>query len=315
MAAKPFGRRQGDADPKHDARELGMDAPRDLDTPWEVIAPEEQTLPLVLACPHSGRRYPPEFVAASRLDSLSLRRSEDSFVDEIFAAGPAHGAPLLRALFPRAFVDPNREPFELDPQMFEDELPDYINPDSPRVAAGLGTIARVVATGQDIYANKLTAAEALWRIEAFYYPYHAALQRLVDRTLECFEYCLVVDCHSMPSVGGPTDPDPGRRRADFVLGDCFGASCHPSVTAAAEVALTEMGYTVARNDPYAGGFTTRSYGCPRTGVHALQLEVNRALYMHETSLERKPEISRLAQQMGELIAILGAVAFPPPEVR
>jgi N-formylglutamate amidohydrolase len=292
-----------------------MDGPRDSDTPWDVITPSAQTLPLVLASPHSGRRYPPKFVAASRLDPMSLRRSEDSFVDEIFAAGPARGAPLLRALFPRAFVDPNREPFELDPRMFEDELPDYINPDSPRVAAGLGTIARVVATGQDIYANKLTAAEALWRIEAFYHPYHAALQGLVDRTVECFRTCLVVDCHSMPSVGGPTDLDPGRRRVDFVLGDCFGASCHPSVTAAAEAALTGMGYTVARNVPYAGGFTTRSYGCPKRGVHALQLEVNRALYMHETNLERKPGISWLAQQMGELVTILGGVAFPPLEVR
>lgn len=284
-----------------------MDCLQVLDRPWEVVAPSQQTLPLVLASPHSGRSYPPEFVAASRLDFPSLRKSEDSFVDEIFATAPAHGAPLLRALFPRAFVDANREPFELDPQMFEDGLPDYVNTASPRVAAGLGTIARVVANGQNIYKAKLTASEGLRRIERLYRPYHAALRRLIERTRVRFGYCLLVDCHSMPSIGVPSDLDAGRTRVDFVLGDCFGVACAPVITAAAEGALKEMGYVVTCNTPYAGGFTTRHYGRPLAGIHALQVEVNRALYMNEASFERKPQISELADRMGDLVALLGGI--------
>ena len=143
--------------------------------PIEVHQPARQTLPLVLSSPHSGEDYPEDFIAASRLDRLTLRRSEDSFVDELFAAAPALGAPLIRALFPRAYIDPNREPWELDPAMFEDELPAYANTGSPRVAAGLGTIARVVANGEEIYGRKLRFADAKARVERCYRPYHAAL--------------------------------------------------------------------------------------------------------------------------------------------
>jgi len=176
------------------------------------------------------------------------------------------------------------------------------------VRAGLGTIARVVATGQEIYAGKLTVAEALARIERLYRPYHAVLKRLIDRTLRRFETCLLVDCHSMPSIGGPMDQDAGHRRADFILGDCFGHSCDAAVTAAAESTLTRMGYAVARNVPYSGGYTTRHYGRPAAGVHALQIEVNRALYMDEADFRRKPALGRLKEQMEELISVLGAVA-------
>ena len=148
--------------------------------PVDVRLPAEQTMPVVFASPHSGAAYPPEFLAASRLDAFALRKSEDSFVDEIFAAAPALGAPLLRALFPRAYIDPNREPFELDPAMFEDELPAYANTASPRVAAGLGTIARVVASGEEIYGGKLNFAEATARLERCYRPYHDALRRVAS---------------------------------------------------------------------------------------------------------------------------------------
>jgi N-formylglutamate amidohydrolase len=299
-----------DPDNPRDDRDMeaSMGTAAALDRPWDVIAPSEQAIPVVLASPHSGRSYPPEFVAASRLDLLTLRKSEDGFVDEIFAtAARAQGAPLLRALFPRAYVDPNREPFELDPRMFGDELPLYVNTTSPRVAAGLGTIARLVASGDDIYERKLTFAEALRRIETLYRPYHRALRRLLDQTLDQFGRCLLIDCHSMPSVGGPLDSDAGRRRVHFVLGDYFGASCDPAVTAAAEGALKALGYAVARNAPYAGGFTTRHYGRPRAGVHTLQIEVNRALYMDEPTLERKPQMSELAAHMRELVAALARI--------
>ncbi len=275
---------------------------------WDILAPVAQSIPLVFASPHSGTAYAPEFVAASRLDRLSLRRSEDSFVDEIFGAAPGCGAPLLRALFPRAFVDPNREPFELDPAMFADELPAYANTRSPRVTAGLGTIARVVANGEEIYRAKLSFAEAKRRIDTYYWPYHRALGHLLESTRARFGGCLLIDCHSMPSVGGPMDRDAGRRRVDFVLGDVFGTTCAPFVTDAVARYLQAEGYHVQRNIPYAGGFTTRHYGRPNEGVHALQIEINRSLYMDEARFEREEHMAELGRQMGDLAALLGRLA-------
>ena len=270
----------------------------------EIMRPERQTVPLVFASPHSGRDYPDDFVANAALDPVALRRSEDSFVDELFAAAPAFGAPLLRALFPRAFIDPNREPFELDPAMFVDELPSYANSQSSRVAAGLGTIPKVVSNGREIYRAKLKFAEAAERINVYYRPYHKALAALVEGTVERFGFCVLIDCHSMPSVGGPLDPDTGRGRADFVLGDGFGNACEDRVTAAVERALRTQGHSVIRNKPFAGGFTTRHYGKPSTGVHALQIEINRALYMDELNIERRDGIHRLTRQMVDVIVAL-----------
>jgi len=276
----------------------------------EVVAPVRQILPLVFASPHSGCDYPQAFLDASRLDPLALRRSEDSFVDEIFEAAPRLGAPLIRALFPRAFVDANREPFELDPAMFEDELPAYANTRSPRVAAGLGTIARVVANGADIYGAKLDFTEALGRIRRHYWPYHKSLSELVERTKASFGACILVDCHSMPSTGGPStgglgDRDDGAKRVDFVLGDCHGTSCAPAVVETVQASLRELGYHVARNRPYSGGFVTRHYGKPEAGVHGLQIEVNRFLYMDESLIRRSAGLSRLARDMRNVIAALG----------
>jgi N-formylglutamate amidohydrolase len=282
-----------------------MSEHRATDGILEVIRPTRQTLPMVFASPHSGQLYPDEFVQGSNLDPLSLRRSEDSFVDRLFAAAPAHGAPLLRALFPRAFCDPNREPYELDPAMFEDDLPAFANTRSPRVAAGLGTIARVVANGAEIYGGKLRYAEISSRINGYYKPYHAALRALVDATRESFGFCILVDCHSMPSVGGPMDKDPGETRVDFVLGDCFGTACAPAITDAAERVLGGLGYVVTRNDPYAGGFTTRHYGRPADRLHALQIEINRALYMDEETIRPSLGMASLTRHLDGLIDGLG----------
>ncbi len=288
-----------------------MDAVREIGEEsrhLEVLRPARQTVPLVFASPHSGTDYPPEFVAGARLDPLALRRSEDLFVDRLFLAAPERGAPLLRALFPRAFIDPNREPYELDPAMFEDALPDYANTGSARVAAGLGTIARVVANGQEIYRRKLRFAEAAERIETYYRPYHRTLEELVGETHERFGSALLVDCHSMPSVGGPMDPDAGRGRADFVIGDCYGSACAELVVETIEGALRGMGFAVLRNRPYAGGFTTSHYGRPRTGRHAVQIEVNRALYMDETTIEAHPGLAALAEKLTRLIDALAGIA-------
>jgi N-formylglutamate amidohydrolase len=274
---------------------------------YVIHAPAEQTVPLVFCSPHSGTDYNAAFQRAARLDLPTLRKSEDSHVDALFAAAPAKGAPLLCALFPRAFVDPNREPFELDPTMFEDRLPDYVNTASPRVAAGLGTIAKVVCNGAEIYRHKLRFAEAVERIDTYYRPYHAALMQLIDDTKRRFGQAIVIDCHSMPSVGGPMDRDPGARRVEFVLGDAYGAACHPVLTLAAEAKLRGFGYAVHRNMPYAGGYTTRHYGNPAQRQHALQIEINRALYMDEDSYRPRPAFDTLKKDLGALIDHLAAL--------
>lgn len=272
-----------------------------------IARPARQSVPFVYVSPHSGADYAPEFLAASRLDPMTLRRSEDSFIDEIFGGAPALGAPLLKALFPRAYIDPNREPWELDPQMFEDELPAHVNTTSPRVACGLGTIARVVANGEEIYRRKLRYAEAARRVSELYQPFHGALGTLVDETRARFGCAVVVDCHSMPSLGAPNERDFGRRRPDIVLGDRFGTACTTALTDAAERVLRELGFSVARNVPYAGGFTTHHYGRPAERLHALQIEINRDLYMDEERIERGPGLARLQARMDRLIAALAAV--------
>lgn len=271
---------------------------------YEILRPRHVSAPLVLASPHSGRDYPPEFVARSRLSPLALRKSEDGFVDELFAGARGCGVPLIRALFPRAFVDVNREPFELDQDMFSDPLPNHVNTQSVRVAAGLGTVPRTISGGQDIYSQKLGFAEAAARIDRHYHPYHRALQRLIRKARRDFGYCILIDCHSMPSFGEPTDPDAGHGRTDFVVGDCFGEACAPYITDAIEETMAGFGYTVVRNRPFAGGFTTRRYGDPRKGVHAVQIEINRRLYMDEVRMQKTAGFAELADRMTELVSAL-----------
>jgi N-formylglutamate amidohydrolase len=268
----------------------------------DLRLPARRTLPLVLASPHSGADYPEEFLTSSRLDPLTLRRSEDGFVDKIFAAAPALGAPLLAARFPRAYLDVNREPWELDPAMFAEPLPGFVNSRSPRVRMGLGTIARVVASGEEIYARKLRFAEARARVETLYNPYHQALRLLLAETDAMFGGYLLVDCHSMPSAASTAG---SQEAADIVLGDCHGSSCARPVVEAARAFLAQRDFAVALNAPYAGGFTTGHYGSPRRNRHALQIEINRALYMDERSYRRKPGFDRVAAEMSALIAHLG----------
>lgn len=270
--------------------------------PYTIYRPARQTMPVVFASPHSGQDYPADFVAEARLDPLALRRSEDSFVDEIFAAAPAHGAPLLAATFPRVWCDVNREPWELDPGMFDGPLPPWVNTSSPRVGAGLGTIARIVATGETIYRRRLRFSEAEARIRACWEPYHAALSRLIADTRARFGVCLLVDCHSMPA-----HPAQAANPPDMVLGDAHGTACAPRATRLVEEALVGLGYRVRRNDPYAGGYVTRHYGRPREGVHALQIELARALYMDEARIERGPGLPALARNVTTLIGHLARV--------
>ncbi len=277
-----------------------------IDNVIDLRQPPLRAIPLVIASPHSGADYPEDFRTASRLDPLALRRSEDSFVDEIFAAAPDLGAPMLAARFPRAYLDVNREAWELDPTMFSDPLPHFVNVRSPRVRMGLGTIARLVASGEEIYARKLRFAEAKQRVDTLYNPYHQALRRLLDETEAAFGGYLLLDCHSMPSMASAVGNQDG---ADIVLGDCHGTACAPHLVEAARSVLTARGFAVALNAPYAGGFTTGNYGNPRRHHHALQIEINRALYMDERSFRRKPGFDRLRMEMTGLVGHLGQLVL------
>ena len=274
----------------------------------ETIEPERLTSPLVFSSPHSGRAYGSDFLAASALDLQSLRSSEDVAVDDLFSAAPLRGAPLLRANFPRAFLDVNREPYELDPKLFADPLPDTANARSLRVASGLGTIARVVSEGRPIYRERIPLAEGLARIESCYKPYHAMLEGLLARAVGKFGIVYLVDCHSMPSRMPTGD---SRRpfeavNADFVIGDRHGSSCDPAFSHRVHSQLSGLGYRVARNKPYAGGYITASYAARSRKRHALQIEINRALYLDETSLQPLPSYEKLKADLSRLIADLVA---------
>ncbi len=273
----------------------------------EVSAPVQLSTPFIFASPHSGRRYPPELLRMSRLDRHSLRQSEDSYVDLLFDAAPSFGAPLLRALFPRAWVDVNRSRDELDQRMFADPLPASADTRSNRVRAGLGVIPRIVADGQDIYDRKLKFFEARRRLAECYDPYHEALGKLIGAAQARFGCAIVIDCHSMPSAGGAPFRD-GDRAIDFVLGDRFGASCAPGVPAIVEQVLGASGYLVSRNAPYAGGHVASAYGRPSDGVHVLQIEINRALYLDERRIARTSGFERLRRDLHKLAAELSRIS-------
>jgi len=274
---------------------------------YVLTKPNPQTLPFVFASPHSGDDYSDEFLAQSRLDATAIRRSEDCFVHELFQDAPRLGAPLIRARFPRAYLDPNREPYELDPTMFKGSLPSFVNSRSARVSVGLGTIARVVSNGAEIYRKKLDFREVEQRIDRLYFPYHAMIKQLLVATRAQFGAVVLVDCHSMPSMGSAVEGDTGRRRCDFVLGDRFGTSCDPAIVDLLERRLNDLGYSVARNDPYAGGFVTQNYGRPGAGIHAVQIEINRGLYMDEATISRAPKMAALIDNLADLMAGLNAV--------
>ncbi|MEJ2378269.1 MAG: N-formylglutamate amidohydrolase [Pseudolabrys sp.] len=282
----------------------------ELDPPFEILEPAACAGPVLFNSPHSGSTYPPAFLAMSRLDIATLRRSEDSFVDELVAGVVRQGFPLMRAHFPRCYVDVNREPYELDPRMFEGRLPSFANTRSMRVAGGLGTVARVVGDAQEIYDQRIPVDEALRRIETLYKPYHRALRRLFTRLHRDFGAAMLVDCHSMPSSAGHRDE---RARPEFVIGDRYGTSCVGVVSETVEQALRGLGYGISRNKPYAGGFITEHYGNPAAGLHAVQLEINRALYMDEKRYERSANFARLAADMETLARCLGEI--PLEELR
>jgi N-formylglutamate amidohydrolase len=232
-------------------------------------------------------------VAAVRLPLETLRASEDAFVDRIIARAPELGASVVRARFARTYVDLNREPWELDPAMFAEDLPDYARGRSARVAAGLGTIPRLAGEGRPIYGRKLSFSEARARIELAHRPYHDALDRQLAAARAAHGAAILIDWHSMPAAAARGHRTKGGAMCDIVLGDRFGAACSPKLTALVERELEALGYNVARNAPYAGGYTTEHYGRPARRTHALQIEINRALYMDETTRQPIQGLARL----------------------
>mgnify|MGYP001457170381 CR=1 FL=1 len=273
----------------------------EFNPPFTILAPRVQRAPFVLCSPHSGRVYPRAFLEQSRLDPMTLRKSEDCFVDDLFRGAAEFGVPLISARFPRAYLDVNREPYELDPELFADPLPDYANSQSVRVIGGLGTIARIVADGEEIYRERLGVEEALARIEQLYFPFHQALQSLIAETKARFGYAILIDCHSMPSAQMAHSSGP---RPDFVLGDRYGAACDPELTRFLKETLTVEGYDVQLNKPYAGGYITEHYGRPFRAVQALQIEINRALYLEEQRFMPSPGFERLKTDLTRIAKMM-----------
>ncbi|WP_293906406.1 N-formylglutamate amidohydrolase [Phenylobacterium sp.] len=289
------------ADPLTGADSPPIPAPFEVRRAWPIGAPPT---PLVFASPHSGRHYPEDMMSAAALDAVSIRRSEDAFVDDLIAQAPDHGAALITAGMARAYIDLNREPFELDPGMFSDELPEFARSRTARVSAGLGAIARVVSEGQEIYHRKLTFAEARSRIEGAHQPYHLALEGLIAEAQAAHGFAILVDWHSMPAAAARSG---GRDRpCDIVLGDRFGAACAGVLPTRVERELEALGYRVARNTPYAGGYTTEHYGRPHKRTHALQVEINRALYLDEATVARTSGFERLRGHIEQLTRKLAA---------
>ena len=277
----------------------------ELSPPFEILEPAAWRAPIIFNSPHSGSAYPEAFLRVSRIDLPALRRSEDSFMDELIGGLSDRGFAVVRVHFPRSYVDVNREPYELDPRMFAGRLPSFANTRSMRVAGGLGTIPRVVGDGQEIYRERLAVDDALSRIETLYKPYHRALRRQINRVHQSFGTAVLVDCHSMPSIGVSRDEP---RRPDVVIGDRYGTSCAPLLPDRVEQTMGRLGYSVGRNKPYAGGFITEHYGNPASGLHVVQLELNRAVYMDERRREKGP---RFAQVVADFAALADALATVP----
>jgi N-formylglutamate amidohydrolase len=296
----------------------------ELDPPFDVLGGDDPRSALVLSSPHSGNVYPRHFLDRVKLDFSILRRSEDAFVDDLFSGARNIGVPLIRARFPRAYLDLNREPYELDPRMFDGTLPNFANTRSMRVAGGLGTIPRVAGQAQEIYASRLSVDEALGRIEKLYKPYHERLRRLVETARNKFQIAVLIDCHSMPSgvlqAGGPSlTPNTGARseasrRPDFVVGDRFGTSCSPPLVELVEHELERRGYAVARNKPYAGGYITEHYGAPSANCHAIQIEISRALYMDERTICRAETFAAVQSDLTQVIAALANLVETNPDL-
>lgn len=266
---------------------------------FRLYHPERRDTAVIFASPHSGRDYPAGFLAQTVLDAREVRSSEDAFVDQLFADAPVYGAPLLVADVPRAFLDLNRAPDELDPAVIEGIIR---APHNPRVSSGLGVIPRVVAGGRAIYRGKLPLAEAEARIMQYWHPYHRCLRDLIETTHAQFGEAMLIDCHSMPHEAIDGHVRPGTARPDVVLGDRFGAASGREVMDRVEAAFASAGLRVARNAPFAGAFIAQSYGRPSGRRHVVQVEIDRGLYLDEARVEPLACFDQVQRMISGVIA-------------
>jgi N-formylglutamate deformylase len=274
------------------------------DTPFDLFLPPRRDSAAIFASAHSGREYPGSFLAASQLDPMAIRSSEDAFVDLLFGDAPVHGAPLIAARAPRAYIDLNRAPDELDPALIEGVPRGALN---PRISSGLGVIPRVVANGRAIYRQRLSMAEAEHRIAAHWRPYHTALQALIDESRMAFGETILIDCHSMPHEAIATLARPGRPAPDVVLGDRFGATASAGVVDRIEAAFFRAGFTVSRNNPFAGAYVTQAYGRPSRGQHVVQVEIDRALYLDEARVRPSAGFEPLRRRMTGVVSEIAEI--------
>ncbi|MEM8732286.1 MAG: N-formylglutamate amidohydrolase [Pseudomonadota bacterium] len=271
---------------------------------FDVLQPRSRVSCVVFASPHSARSYPRSFVNRSVLDEHTIRTSEDAFVDQLFQPATEFGAPLLTARAPRAYVDLNRSADEIDPALVMGARKQGHN---PRVASGLGVIPRVVANGRAIYRGKISMDEARMRIDRYWRPYHLALQGLLAEAHHGFGQAILIDCHSMPHEAMDGITRKGARRPEIVLGDRFGAAACGDIVDQIEAAFTGAGFLVARNAPFAGAYVTQAYGRPSRNQHAVQVEIDRALYMDERRIRPNARYGAFKMLLRRVIAEVAAI--------
>ncbi len=272
---------------------------------YHLFHPAKRTSCVVFASPHSGNDYPEDFLARSQLDANTIRSSEDAFVDRLYDIAPKYGAPFLRAGAPRAFVDLNRGEDELDPALIQGIKATRLN---PRVASGLGVIPRVVANGRAIYHGKLTQEEAHERLRAYWFPYHAALQTQLDQAHALFGQAILIDCHSMPRASLDHFIGREKQRPDIVLGDRFGASAAEDIVAQVEAAFVAAGFNVLRNQPFAGAYSVQRYGRPKIGMHAIQVEIDRSIYMDEDRIIPNEQFESVRHRMQQAVKDIARIS-------
>jgi len=266
---------------------------------YRLVRPDVQRTSVVFASPHSGRNYDDHFLNNAVLDAHTLRSSEDAFVDMLFDTAPDVGAPFLTAVAPRAWVDLNRASEELDPALIEGVRRTSHN---PRVSSGLGVIPRVVSNGRAIYSGKMPLSEAQARLERVWHPYHDKLTQLLEDTGRLFGEAILIDCHSMPHEAVANHTPRHRKTPDVVLGDRYGASADPRITAEIEHLFTCEGLTVARNTPFAGAYVAQQYGRPSRGQHVIQIEIDRSLYMDESTIQPNDDFAATKDMMARVVA-------------
>ncbi|MFQ5623983.1 MAG: N-formylglutamate amidohydrolase [Paracoccaceae bacterium] len=271
---------------------------------YKLEEPEDMTSCVVFNSPHSGAEYPSYFLERSRLDPKAIRSSEDAYVDELFASAVQYGAPVLSARLPRAYVDLNRSEDELDPSLVAGAPKKGVN---PRIAAGLGVIPRVVGDGKSISDRKISRYEADRRLRLGYRPYHRQLRQLIDAQNKRHGLVILFDCHSMPHEALAQAPSIARSHPDIILGDRFGAACERWITEATAEAFVAAGFTVVRNTPFAGGYITQHYGRPSHGVNAIQIEIDRSLYMDERTMLKTPEFNGVKRRLAGVISALAGL--------